>query len=146
MRGYYGIGVECLKNKLNYGTLFRTAMIFETNFIFLIGRRFRKQSSDTSHSWKYMPLYEYADFQDFNQHRPYDCQLVGIEITDNAISIENYKHPERAIYLLGGEDCGLSAGAMNKCNDIVKIPGNYCLNVSVAGSIVLYDRIVKTNK
>ena len=44
--GYYGIGVECMKSILNYGTLFRSAQIFDADFIFIIGRRFKIQSSD----------------------------------------------------------------------------------------------------
>lgn len=32
---------------------------------------------------------------------------------------------------------------MEHCADVVQIPGEFSLNVSVAGSIVLYDRLLK---
>lgn len=141
--GYFGIGCIGMKTADNYGTLFRTAQIFEADFIFLIGSRFKKQSSDTMKSWRHMPLFEYKDFQDFNNHRPYDCGLIGIELHESAMPIQDYIHPKQACYLLGAEDNGLSNEAINACQEIIVLPGERSLNVSVAGSIVLYDRINK---
>ena len=142
-KGYFGIGCLNMKNSLNYGTLFRTAQVFGADFIFLIGSRFKRQASDTMKSWRHIPLFEYEDFTDFNKHRPYDCKLIGVEMTDNAIPINEYKHPKRACYLLGAEDSGLTDEALNKCQEVIVLPGERSLNVSVAGSIVIYDRIIK---
>jgi tRNA G18 (ribose-2'-O)-methylase SpoU len=41
---------------------------------------------------------------------------------------------------LGAEDSGLSKKAIEKCHFLVKFKSPKSLNVSVAGSIVLYDR------
>ena len=41
--GYFGIGVMGLKYDDNYGTLLRTAQVFGADFIFIIGRRYKKQ-------------------------------------------------------------------------------------------------------
>lgn len=142
-RGYFGVGCLNMKNSLNYGTLFRTAKIFNADFMFLIGKRFVKQSSDTTKSWRHIPMFEYEDFEDFNSHRPYNCQLVGIELMETAISLNKFTHPQRACYLLGAEDNGLTEEAIKACQHIVVLPGNESLNVSVAGSIVLYDRITR---
>lgn len=141
--GYFGIGVLNLKNNINYGTLFRTAQIFEADFIFLIGKRFKQMSSDTMKSWRHVPLFEYDNFQDFNKHRPYGCQLIGIEMDDASIMLSKFDHPRNCCYLLGSEDSGLTKEAINNCQSIVQLPGERSLNVSVAGSIVLYDRITK---
>jgi len=142
--GFFGIGCFNMKNNLNYGTLFRTAQIFNADFIFLIGKRFKRQSSDSMNSAKHMPLYEYSDINDFNGHRPYSCKLIGIELLQTAIPLKEYNHPKRACYLLGAEDNGLSELSISYCDDIVYLPGERSLNVSVAGSIVLYDRISKS--
>jgi tRNA G18 (ribose-2'-O)-methylase SpoU len=144
--GYFGIGIENIKFGVNYGTLFRTAQIFEADFLFLIGKRFKKQHSDTMKSWRHMPVYSYTDFNDFNEHRPFACKLIGIELDKKAIPIKDYKHPKQAIYLLGAEDHGLSKAAYKHCEDLIILPGEHSLNVSVAGSIVLYDRMAKTVK
>lgn len=141
--GYFGIGCIGMKTADNYGTLFRTAQIFGADFIFLIGCRFKKQSSDTMKSWKHIPTFNYDSFEDFNKHRPYDCPLIGIEMTENATSITDFKHPKQACYLLGAEDFGLTKQAIEACQEIVYLPGERSLNVSVAGSIVIFDRISK---
>lgn len=141
--GYVGIGIQQGKNSINYGTLYRTAQILDADFIFLIGKRFKHQSSDTMKSWKHVPLFEYKDFKDFNDHRPYDCRLIGIEMIPTAISIKEFVHPKRCCYLLGAEDHGLTKEAINACQNIIYLPGERSMNVSVAGSIVLFDRIQK---
>jgi tRNA G18 (ribose-2'-O)-methylase SpoU len=144
-KGYFGIGCIGMKTADNYGTLFRTAQIMGADFIFLIGARFKRQASDTMKSWRHVPLFEYENFEDFNNHRPYDCKLVGIELTETSIPIKDYKHPKQACYLLGAEDNGLTKEAIEACQEIIILPGERSLNVSVAGSIVLYDRIIKSN-
>lgn len=145
-RGYYGVGCLNMKTSHNYGTLFRTAQILNADFMFLIGSRFKRQSTDTMKSWRHIPLFVYDDFKDFNKHRPYDCRLIGIEMTDNAISFDEFEHPERACYLLGAEDNGLTSEAINACQSVIKLPGERSMNVAVAGSIILCDRYVKLNK
>ena len=142
-KGYFGIGCLNMKTSMNYGSLFRTAQILGADFIFLIGSRFKPQATDTMKSFRHIPLFEYKTFKDFNDHRPYNCPLIGIELTDNAIPIGEYKHPRQACYLLGAEDNGLTKEAISHCQEIIILPGERSLNVAVAGSIVLYDRINK---
>lgn len=38
---------------------------------------------------------------------------------------------------------GITKNALNKCQTILRLPREYCLNVAVAGSIVMYDRTMK---
>jgi len=144
MRGFFAVGIEGTKNKVNVGTLWRSANIFGASYIFTVGKRYRHQSSDTMKSWKHMPLFHYEDLRDFQLHLPHDCRLVGIELTEEAAPLRNYTHWDRSIYLLGAEDNGLSNEALNVCHDLVVLPGERSLNVSTAGSIVLYDRITKS--
>ena len=146
MRGYFGIGVECMKSEVNYGTLFRTANIYGASFLFLIGKRFKRQSSDTMRSERHIPLYEYLTISDFYDHRPWNCPLIGIEMCEMATPLSKFIHPAQACYLLGAEDYGLTKEAIKYCQQLIVLPGERSLNVSVAGSIVLYDRITKGQK
>ncbi len=143
MTGYFGIGIFHTKIEINIGTLYRSAYIFGAAFIFTIGRRYKTQASDTTKSYRHIPLYHYNTVEEMFMNLPFDCKLVGIEITENAIPIKEYKHPERCVYLLGAEDYGLTDRAVRACHDIIVLPGKTCLNVSTAGSIVMYDRISK---
>lgn len=141
--GYFGIGCLNMKTSMNYGSLFRSAQILGADFTFLIGQRFKKQASDTMKSWRHMPCWTFATFEDFNAFRPYSCPLIGVELDPKAKPIHTFVHPKSAIYLLGAEDNGLTREAIDKCQYIVQLPGERSLNVAVAGSIVLFDRINK---
>lgn len=143
MRGYFGIGIYNTKVGMNVGTLWRSAAIMGASFMFTIGKRYKKQSTDTMKAWRHIPLYTYEDFPHFYKCMPYDTKLVGVEILDTSVDISTYSHPERCVYLLGAEDVGLSKEAITHCKDIVQLPGKHCLNVAVAGSIVMFDRLNK---
>jgi tRNA G18 (ribose-2'-O)-methylase SpoU len=142
-RGYFAIGIEHTKSVVNVGTLFRSAYSMGAAYIFTIGRRYKQQASDTTKTWRHIPLLHYHTFGDFYKQLPHDCRLVGVEILPEARPLPGYTHPERCVYLLGAEDHGLSKEAVTRCHDLVVLPGERCLNVSVAGSIVMYDRHAK---
>lgn len=144
VRGYFGIGIEAPKVEANVGTLWRSAHIFGANFLFTIGRRYQRQCSDTTKAWRHLPLMHYDTFADFYAHLPYDCPLVGVELTERATPLRSFAHPQRAVYLLGAEDHGLSKEALSKAHRVIMLPGRFCLNVSVAGSIVMHDRFERT--
>lgn len=146
-RGYFGIGIENGKTKVNLGTLWRSAHNMGASFIFTIGQRYSMQASDTTKAYRSIPLYNYLTFGEFYEHLPYDCRLIGVEYPhEKARSLKDFVHPPRCAYLLGGEDCGLSKRALDKCWQIIMIPGSTLktsLNVATAGSIIMYDRISK---
>lgn len=142
-RGYFGIGIYQTKNWLNVGTLWRTAHNLGAAFIFTIGTRYKKQASDTTTAMDSIPLVRYPTLEDFQRCRPIDCRLVGVEQAGGAVSLVTFEHPEKALYLLGAEDTGLPEAVIQKCQSLVQIPSKSCLNVAVAGSIVLYDRVAK---
>jgi tRNA G18 (ribose-2'-O)-methylase SpoU len=141
MSGYFGIGIENTKTGMNVGTLWRSAQIMGAAFIFTIGNRYKLQSSDTLKTPRNIPLYNYKSFNEFYAATPYDCMLVGAELVESAIPISEFEHPKRCIYLLGAEDNGLTNQALNACHKIIQLPGKFSLNVAVAGSIIMYDRI-----
>lgn len=139
-RGFCGIGVWHPKTPINVGTLWRTAHAFDVAWLFTVGRRYTQQSSDTTKAWRHVPLVHYADLDDVIAHLPLSTQLVGVELAKTATSIRTFPHPERACYLLGAEDYGLTPTILERCHHVVQLPGRYCLNVAIAGSLVLYDR------
>jgi tRNA G18 (ribose-2'-O)-methylase SpoU len=146
MRGYFGIGVYRPKTQHNVGTLWRSAHAFGASMLFVIGARYRRQSSDTVHSALYLPFFEHETLDAFLSARPWNCPLIGIELADASIALPVFSHPERAIYLLGAEDNGLPPSVLERCNAVTQIPGRACINVAAAGSIVMYDRVAKATR
>lgn len=144
MRGYWAIGVYQPKTSENIGTLWRSAYIFGAAYIFTIGRRYKEQASDTLKASRHVPLYNFPTFADFKNNLPYGARLVCVETGEDVRPLDNFIHPERAVYLLGAEDNGIPVEIL-KGNQVVQIPTyrGYCVNVAVAGSIIMYDRFVK---
>ena len=141
--GFCGIGIHQHKRDYNVGTLWRSAYILGASYIFTIGKKYKKQTSDVMKTWARMPLFHYEDFDDFYKNLPYNAKLVGVEMENKSIPLSEFVHPQRAIYLLGAEDNGLPPYALEKCHETIILPGTNSLNVSVAGSMVLYDRVTK---
>lgn len=142
IRGYCGIGVWHPKTAVNIGTLWRSAFIYGAAFIFTVGRRYEKQASDTTASWRHIPLLHFDGLEPLMRHLPYSCPLVGVELDDRAVPLDEFAHPERACYLLGAEDHGLGEEVMAVCHHLVRIvtPRPMSLNVAVAGTLVLESR------
>ena len=138
--GYCAIGVFNAKTEHNIGTLWRSAYILGATYIFTVGKRYKKQTSDVLKTWARIPYFHYDTMEDFLNNIPYDCHLIAVELTDDAQRIHTFQHPQRAIYLLGSEDQGLPENVLKKCRSVIKLEGNSSLNVAVAGSIVLHDR------
>jgi tRNA G18 (ribose-2'-O)-methylase SpoU len=143
-RGHFGIGIFHTKTFQNIGTLWRSAHCFGAAYIFTIGHRYPpKQSSDTMKTERHIPLYNYADMDDLVSHLPFGTRIVGIELLPESRALGAYAHPAQACYLLGAEDNGLSDDAVSRCHDLIQIEGSSrCLNVAVAGSIVMHHRIL----
>ena len=101
MRGYFGIGVEHISKPMNVGNLFRSAHAFDADFVFAIAPAVdlkEIQKSDTSQTAKHLPLYEYASVAEMKL--PHGCQLVGVELLEDAAELPSFTHPERAAYIL----------------------------------------------
>lgn len=141
--GYYGIGIQNGKTPENLGVLWRSAQNFGASFIFTIGNRYAKQASDTHNAVNAIPYFHYKTFEEFYDHLPKGAMLISVELTGAATLLSDFKHPRNAVYLLGAEDHGLSKIAIEKSHHLVKFDTPKSLNVSVAGSIVMYDRNVK---
>lgn len=140
MKGYFGIGIDHPKHEVNVGTLWRTAQIFGAAFVFTVGRRYKAQASDTIATPHHVPLFHFTTVVDLIEHLPWSAPLVGVELDENATPIERFRHPDRAVYLLGAEDHGLTTDALSRCHYLTQLPGYTCMNVAAAGSILLYDR------
>lgn len=144
MRGYFGVGSERISKQMNLGAVMRTAHAFGASFIFTLGSRLKAREaalSDTSKSAAHVPLYEWAGVEEMAL--PKQCVLVGVELDERAVDLPTFPHPLNAAYLLGPEKGDLSEASRARCAHLVKIPTRFCVNLSVAAAIVMYDRMLK---
>ena len=147
MRGYFGIGVEGISKPMNLGSLMRTAHAFGASFVFTIGAVYPRHEgarSDTSDAPANVPLYEFADLAAFRL--PVGCALVGVELVDDATDLPSFRHPRAAAYVLGPERGSLSSGLLARCDHVVKIPTRFCINLALAGALVMYDRTLSLGR
>ena len=143
MRGYFAVGAEGINKGFNLGNLVRTSHAFGASFFFTVNATAHYadiKSTDTSHADIHMPFYTHKTIDDFTL--PKDCALVGIELVDDAVDLPSFRHPLRAAYVLGPEKGSLSPEMVARCNHVVKIPTKFCVNVGIAGALVIYDRMI----
>ncbi|XP_042030614.1 putative TrmH family tRNA/rRNA methyltransferase isoform X2 [Salvia splendens] len=133
--------VHNIAKRHNVGTLARSATAFGVSELILVGRRdfnaFGSHGS-TSHM-------RFRHFHTLSLARNYlkekDCDICGVEITDNAVPVNTHPFRKSTAFLVGNEGTGLSPKECEMCDFFVYIPqyggGTASLNVTVAASIVL---------
>ena len=142
MRGYFGIGAEGISKPMNLGNLIRSAHAFGASFVFLVDAHYTIGSalSDTSQAEAQLPLYRFASVEELVL--PGRCLLIGVELLDEAVELPSFRHPQNAAYVFGPERSSLSPEMVARCDHVVKIPTRFCINIAVAGAIVMYDRML----
>ncbi len=143
MRGYFGIGAEEISKPMNLGALMRTANAFGASFFFTINAAPKVReayNADTSRSFGHVPYYPFGSVEEMLL--PKGCALVGVELTDDAVELPSFRHPQAAAYVLGRERGSLSPELLSRCVHVVKIPTKFCINVGLAGALVMYDRVI----
>jgi tRNA G18 (ribose-2'-O)-methylase SpoU len=147
MRGYFGIGVEGISKPMNLGALLRTAHAFGASFAFTVGGRMNARElahADTSDAVVNLPFHEFEDIPALTL--PVGCRLVGVELVPDAIALPSFRHPAQAAYVFGAERSDLSPALMDRCDFVVKIPTAFCINLAVAGALVMYDRMISLGR
>ena len=147
MRGYFGIGIECVSKPMNVGSLFRSAHAFGASFVFTIDAQYNRIEGsrvDTSDATNHLPFYSFPDPESLIM--PNNCEIIGVELVDVAEDLPSFRHPNQAAYILGPERGKLSSLMLKRCSYTVKIPTKFCINVGVAGAITMYDRLISLGK
>jgi tRNA G18 (ribose-2'-O)-methylase SpoU len=147
MRGYFGIGVEGISKPMNLGSLLRSAHAFGASFAFTIGAAFNARETalaDTSQAVASLPFHAWPDLAAMDL--PQGCRLVGVELLEEAAELPAFTHPTRAAYVLGAERASLSPALLERCDFVVRIPTRFCLNLAIAGALVMYDRMISLGR
>ncbi len=147
MRGFFGIGVEGISKPANAGSLLRSAHAFGASFFYTINPSIdvnELRTSDTSAAYDHVPVYNFASPKELLL--PKGAQLVAVELTEDAIELPSFRHPTCAAYVLGPEKANVSHEMLARCDHVIKIPLKFCVNVGVAGALVMYDRMISLGR
>lgn len=145
MSGYFGIAVYHPKHEANIGTLWRSAKTYGASMLTTVGRRYQQQASDTCKAPLSVPMFHHRDIDELVAGLPHGCPLIGVELSPRAVSLTEFEHPRRGLYLLGAEDHGLPIEVLDRCHYVVQIPtpAPWSLNLAVAGTLIMHDRETK---
>lgn len=145
--------LENIRSLSNIGSLFRTADAFKVEAIHLVGitatpphREIQKTALGATESvdWKYFKTIE----ESISEVRGKQYHLAAVEQTEKSTSlldIENLPVKGLAV-VLGHEVDGVAQTTIEQCDLCLEVPQfgtKHSLNVSVCGSIVMYELLKK---
>ena len=111
-RGYAAVGLHMPKTPSNVGSVLRAAHCYGVAMVAQTGKRYHGASTDTMKAYRHLPL---LNVDDLFAVVPHDCVPVAVDLLDDARSLVNYRHPERAFYIFGPEDGTLGkTGALDE--------------------------------
>ncbi len=99
-RGYAAIGLCGPKIEENVGGAMRAASCYDARLILMEAPRFTHRATNVTQAQRHIPMIVGC----IQEHRPYDCEMVVVELIDGAVPLPAFKHPERALYVFGPED------------------------------------------
>lgn len=135
----------------NVAAVVRTASCFGVKQVWFSGNRVSLDPNGKERLPREERMKGYSEVDLYNYDRIFDqfepgVVPVAIELKEGAEQLQNFEHPENALYVFGPEDGSLSRDEMIFCHRRVVIPSRHCLNLATAVSIVLYDRIMKRDR
>ena len=139
-RGYACVGLVGVKKEQNFGGVMRAAHCFGAGLIVLQSSRLPAVATNTSRAERHIPT---MLTDDVCKALPHDCETVAVELVDGAISLVDFVHPQRAMYVFGPEDGSVPASIVAECRHVVQVPTAICMNLAAAVNVVLYDRMAK---
>jgi tRNA(Leu) C34 or U34 (ribose-2'-O)-methylase TrmL len=124
--GFCAIGIYAAQNGRNTSMLLRSAYLLGADAVFTVGRRYRKGRGggaggvgDTLGAASQLKLAHYATLEEMLADMPAGVVMVGVE--KGGASMQRWRHPPRAVYLLGSEDEGLPASVATRCGALIEL-------------------------
>jgi len=130
----------------NVGSLVRTAHAAAAEEVLLVGdREWNVAAAKTAELYTQVTILtdENAFLEHLERKR---WNLVAVELDSHSESLFDARYPERPCFLLGSEMSGIPNRLLKAASLVVEIPQwglVPCLNLAVAGSIVVYDYLGK---
>lgn len=140
--------LEDIRSAFNVGSIFRTSDAAGIEELILTGitpypphNRIPKTALGAIETvkWKY-----YSDKSEAINFCKNTSEIIGVEITDSAISYFEHEFKKPSTIIFGNEISGISEDTLKKCDKIIKIPmfgTKHSLNIATSYGIVVYEII-----
>lgn len=140
-RGYSAIALCSPKTEANLGSVIRAAHCYRASMVVSDGKRIKPTvATNTPQAHRHIPYLQVDCVMDAI---PYGCTPVVIELEEGATPIQDFKHPERAFYILGPEDGSVPREISAMCPHHVYVPTRDCMNLAATANVILFDRMMK---
>jgi tRNA(Leu) C34 or U34 (ribose-2'-O)-methylase TrmL len=134
----------------NVGMVVRLASCYNFNQVWFTGDRVRldmlpKRRIPREERMKGYRAVEMLNFERPLEQFPSSITPVAVEVRANSERLQDFEHPENAVYVFGPEDGSVPPPLLTRCHRFVVIPTvkHYCLNLATAVATVLWDRAMK---
>jgi tRNA (guanosine-2'-O-)-methyltransferase len=145
--GEVGLILDHVQSPFNVGAILRSAAAFKVGHLWLVGDT--ASPTDTKAAKLALGSQRFVDWTWYDTApeaaaaaREAGYRILGIELTDDAVPLDQVTVDEPVALVLGHEDRGLSPAALGTCDEVAFIPqlGRIgSLNVATAAAIALYE-------
>jgi tRNA C32,U32 (ribose-2'-O)-methylase TrmJ len=130
----------------NVGGVLRACSIFGVPQLLWTGNRVTLDTARGQRLPREERMKGYEDVDVLRTEKPFDLLPPGtvpvaVEVRENAERLPDFEHPVQAAYVFGPEDGSLPSWVLGHCHRFVVIPGQHCLNLASAATLVLYKRM-----
>lgn len=142
MSGFACVSLFNPKTAENVGAVMRAAHCYRVAQVNISGARGKalRHCTNTPMAHRHTPVFL---VEDVLEYLPYDTQVVAVDLVPGAVSLPEFKHPRRAVYLFGPEDGTLGKRHLDRAQHVVYVPTRNCMNLAACVNVVLYDRMAK---
>ena len=146
----FAIAAWEISKEHNVGTLVRTAHAAAASEVILLGEReWNIEAARTADLFTEIVQLP-AEPRALKAHlKAHNWNLVAVELDETSTNLFEASYPPRPCFLLGAEIGGVPQELLDSAELIVQIPQwglVPCLNLAVAGSIVVYDHLAKRHR
>jgi tRNA G18 (ribose-2'-O)-methylase SpoU len=137
----FHVAIENWQHDFNIGTIVRNANAFLTHTVHIVGkRRWNRRGAMVTDRYQHIEYHVSVDaFVEWAASESLD--IIGIDIIDGSLPIENATLPQRCVLVFGQEGPGLSdemVAASDAVYEITQFGSTRSINVGVASGIAMH--------
>lgn len=140
----FHIAIENWEHDFNIGSIVRTANAFAAKEVHIIGRRrWNRRGAMVTDRYQHIRHHETAEaFLEWAAGE--NLPVLAIDNTPGAVPIEQFRIPERCVFVFGQEGPGLSPAVLDAAEatlEISQFGSTRSINAGAAAAIVMHDWI-----